>query len=196
MPETSNRTPRILAFAGSAREASFNKKLVRAAGAIAEREGAEVTFADLRDYPMPIFNEDDESANGIPDPALAFRELMKSHDAFLIASPEYNGAPSALLKNVIDWASRPREGEAPLECFQGKTAAIMGASPGRLGGIRGLPMLRYILSGIGVNVLAKDFALASAHEMLGDNALTDEGQQKMLEGVVQNLVRAAGRLAD
>ena len=95
-------SPKILAFAGSAREGSWNKKLVRAAATIAEGAGATVTVADLREYPMPIFDEDLEKAEGIPERVLAFRELLKSHDGFLIASPEYNGAPSALLTAVVE----------------------------------------------------------------------------------------------
>jgi len=182
-------TPKILAFAGSLRKDSYNKALARLGGSIAEQQGAEVVFADLLDYPMPIYNEDDENAGGIPDTALAFRELMKSSDAFLIASPEYNGAPSGLMKNVIDWASRPRDGEAPLECFTGKTAALVATSPGRLGGIRGLPILRTILSGIGVNVLAKDFALPGASDAFtGAGELAEDGHRKTLEAVVTNLV--------
>ncbi len=191
-----SKSPKILAFAGSAREGSWNKKLVRAAAVIAEGAGAAVIVADLRDYPMPIFDEDLEKAEGIPERVLAFRELLKSHDGFLIASPEYNGAPSALLKNSIDWATRPRDGEVPLECFSGKTAALVAASPGGLGGLRGLPVLRYILSGIGVNVLGKDFALASAPQAFAaDGSLVDDGKRAMLTAVVENHVRVTGLLA-
>lgn len=182
-------TPRILAFAGSSRAGSFNKMLVRAAASIAEEAGAEVTYADLRDFPMPIFDEDLEAEAGLPKTVKDFRSLMKSHHGFLIASPEYNGAISALLKNTIDWASRPAPGEVPLECFQNKTAALMGASPGRLGGIRALPMLRVILSGIGVHVVAKDFGLAGAHEAFDDGgSLKDPGTKEAVALVARTLV--------
>ena len=195
MSNSASSVPRVLAFAGSSRSGSVNKSLVRAAVAIAEREGAEVTFADLRDYPMPVYDGDDEDANGIPERALAFRELMKEHDAFLISSPEYNGSYSGLLKNVIDWASRPKDGEKPLVCFEDKTCLIMGASPGRLGGIRMLPHLRVLLSGIGVNVLAKDFSLPGAGEAFADDgSLANEQQAAHLERVVKNLVEASRKL--
>lgn len=191
------RAPKVLAFAGSSREGSLNKKLVRAAAAVAENAGAEVTFVDLADYPMPLYDGDDEDKNGLPENAKKFRALMKSHDAFLIASPEYNGALSGLLKNVIDWASRPVPDEKPLECFEDKTCALLAASPGRLGGIRGLPALRVILSGIGTNVLARDFCLHGADEAFaGDGSLKNEPQRAHLERVVNNLVNVTSRLID
>ncbi len=191
----SGSAPRLLAFAGSARTDSLNKKLVRAAAAIAERAGASVTFADLADYPMPLYDGDLEDANGLPEQAVAFRALMKEHDGFLIASPEYNGALSGLLKNVIDWASRPAEGEKPLACFEDKTCTLLAASPGRLGGIRGLPALRVILSGIGTNVLAKDFCLGGAGEAFAsDGSLADDQQRAHLERVVTNLVTVTTKL--
>ncbi len=191
----SESAPSLLAFAGSSRADSLNKKLARAASAIAERAGATVTFADLADYPMPLYDGDLEDAGGIPEKALAFRALLKQHDGFLIASPEYNGALSGLLKNVIDWASRPLEGEKPLACFEDKTCALLAASPGRLGGIRGLPALRVILSGIGTNVLAKDFCLGGAGGAFADDgSLADDQQRAHLERVVQNLVAVTTKL--
>ena len=113
--------PKLLAFAGSSREESFNKKLVRIAAAGARQAGAEVTLVDLGDFPMPIFNQDLESARGMPEKAGEFKELMVAHDGFLVASPEYNSSYSPLLKNAIDWASRSEaESEAPLSAFRGK----------------------------------------------------------------------------
>jgi NAD(P)H-dependent FMN reductase len=189
-------SPKVLAFAGSAREGSYNKQLVQVAAKAAEAAGAEVTYVDLRDYPMPLFNEDDEKANGLPETAKRFRELMKQSDAFLISSPEYNGSISGLLKNVIDWASRPVEGEAPLECFTGKTCALLSASPGRLGGIRALPEVQRILSGIGVNVLAKNYCLSAAHEAFTDDGdLKDEKTKETVEAVAKNLVERCRKVS-
>ena len=191
------RSPKLLAFAGSAREQSLNKKLARAAGAIAEAAGAEVTFADLRDYPMPHFDEDDEAARGVPAEVTAFRALMKDADGFIIASPEYNGAPTSMLKNVIDWGSRPADGEPMLACFQQKTALLLAASPGGLGGIRGLPMLRTILSGIGVHVLSGDVAVPKAHEAFDDSgAVVNDTTKQNLERSVGTLVEATRKLVN
>jgi NAD(P)H-dependent FMN reductase len=188
--------PKVLAFAGSSRKASYNKQLVQVAAKAAEAAGAEVSFVDLADYDMPLFNEDLEAEHGLPEDVKKFRELMKSHHAFLIASPEYNGGITPLLKNVIDWASRPVEGEEILACFRGKTCALLAASPGKLGGIRALPMVQQILSGIGVNVLARNYCLSAAHEAFDDSGdLKNADTKKMVEGVAQNLVECAGRLA-
>ena len=167
----------ILAFAGSARKESLNRKLVAVAAGGARDAGAEVTLVDLRDFEMPIFCEDLEAEGGIPESALQFRELLKASDGFLIASPEYNSSFSGLLKNTIDWATRPHEGEKPLECFNGKTAALVAASPGYFGGYRGLQQLRYLLGNIGVVVLPEMFSLPGAHEAFAeDGSLKDDKQ--------------------
>jgi len=190
-----SRAPKILAFAGSARAGSINKKLAIAAAAAVRDTGADVEFVDLREYPMPLFDEDDEASHGTPEPVLAFREKLKDADGFIIASPEYNGAPTAMLKNVIDWATRPREGEAPLECFRGKTALLLAASPGGLGGIRGLPVLRTILSGIGVHVLGCDVAVPRAHETFGPGGeITDPKTRESVVSAVGQLVGLTGKI--
>jgi NAD(P)H-dependent FMN reductase len=179
---------KILAFAGSARKGSLNKKLVAVAASGAQTAGAKVTIVDLADYPMPIFCEDLESRDGIPETALKLRELMKASDGLIIGSPEYNSSFSALLKNTIDWASRPREGEKPLECFRGKTAALVAASPGYFGGYRGLQQVRYLLGNIGVVVLPDMFSLPKAHEAFADDGtLKDAGQQATAQGIGRTL---------
>ena len=101
-------TPRILVFAGSTRNGSFHRKLAQVAAASLEKAGASVTLADLRDYPMPLYDGDIEALQGLPDRAKAFKELLRSHDAFVIASPEYNGSFSAVLKNAIEPEQRLR----------------------------------------------------------------------------------------
>src|ERR1035437_154327 len=130
-------TPRILVFAGSTRVDSFNKKLVKIAVSGARASGAEVTCLDLRDIPMPLYDGDLEIQQGLSDNVKKFRALLMGHDGLLISAPEYNSGISGVLKNAIDWASRPLPGEAPLACFTGKVAVIMSASPGVLGGLRG-----------------------------------------------------------
>jgi NAD(P)H-dependent FMN reductase len=119
---------RILAFAGSTRRESWNKKLIRVAVKGAEAVGAEVTLVDLADYPMPLYDGDLENEKGIPDNGVKFKRLMHAHDGFLISCPEYNSSISGVLKNTIDWTSRQAEGEKPLECFKGKVVSLMSAS--------------------------------------------------------------------
>jgi len=166
---------KILAFSGSARTDSYNQKLVKIAALGAEQAGAQVTIISLADFPMPIFNQDSEAAEGIPDAAQRFKQLLIEHDGFLIASPEYNSAFSPLLKNAIDWASRRTGDEPPLLAYRGKIAGIMAASPGALGGLRGLVFLRLLLSNIGVTVLPEQHALSQAGQAFdADDGLLDE----------------------
>jgi NAD(P)H-dependent FMN reductase len=173
-------TPKILAFAGSARMDSFNKKLVKIAVNGAKAAGAEVTYLDLRDLPMPLFDRDLEIAEGLPATVRQLKALMKEHHGFLIASPEYNSSISPLLKNAFDWASRsePGEPEEPLVCFRGKVAVLMAASPGGLGGLRGLVHVRSILENIGVLVLPDQKAISNANQAFDDTGnLKDERQR-------------------
>ena len=172
--------PKILAFAGSTREASFNKKLVKIAAAGAKVSGVEVTYIDLKDYPMPLFNEDLQLKEGLPQAVIDLKTLMKAHQGFLIACPEYNSSITPLLKNTIDWVSRPEAGEAPmtLSCFRGKVAAIMAASPGGLGGLRGLVHVRSILESIGVLVIPEQIAIGSAYQVFDENSNLIDGKQK------------------
>ena len=146
-------TPKILAFAGSTRKESFNKKLIKIAAEAARAAGAEVTLIDLKDFSMPLYDGDLEAEQGIPENGKKLKALMMAHDGFLISAPEYNSSISGVLKNTIDWASRPAPGETPLVCFAGKVVALMSASPGALGGLRGLVTVRSLLSNIRVIVL-------------------------------------------
>lgn len=188
--------PKILAFAGSTREGSYNKKLIKIACDIARDEGAEITHIDLKDFPMPLYDGDLERAEGIPENGMKLMELMIEHDAFMIASPEYNSAVSGVLKNAIDWASRPVEGKKPLIAFDGKIAGIMSASPGSLGGLRGLFALRQILSNIKVLVIPEQLAVSKAKEAFDEaNRLKDEKKLAALRKVVQRLVEVTGKLA-
>lgn len=181
---------KILAFAGSGRKGSVNKKLVKIAAKAAENAGAAVTVIDLADYPMPIFNQDLEAEQGMPEKAGEFKRLLIEHDGFLIASPEYNSAFSPLLKNVIDWASRAEsKDEPPLQAYKGKFVSIMAASPGALGGLRGLVFLRMLLANIGIIVLPEQLAIPQAFKAFSDDGnLVDKSQQQAAEQLGVNLV--------
>lgn len=190
-----DHTPAIIAFAGSLRTDSLNKKLVRIAAAAAERAGAKVTLVDLREHPMPLYDGDIEAEQGLPQEARRFKQLLIEHDGFLIASPEYNSGISGALKNAIDWASRPEEGETPLVAFKGKFAGLMAASPGGLGGLRGLSDLRSILFNIGVHVLPDFVGVAKAHELIdASGALTDEKQKAAIESVGTRLAETIAKM--
>lgn len=187
---------KILAFAGSARKDSWNKALVKIAAEGATAAGAEVTVIDLADYTMPIFNQDLEASDGMPEGAARFKQQLIDHDGFLIASPEYNSAFSPLLKNAIDWASRSTsENETPLSAYSGKCAAIMACSPGGLGGIRGLVFLRMLLGNIGVTVIPDQQAIPKAHDAFAaDGSLVDDSKQKAIKALGEKLVHVTSRL--
>ena len=165
----------ILAFAGSARQESYNKKLIRIAVQGAQDAGAQVTLVDLRDYPMPLYEGDLETREGLPANVKLFKKLMLEHDGLLISCPEYNSSITPLLKNTLDWCSRAESpSEIPLACFKGKTAGLVSASPGALGGLRGLVHVRAILGNIQVLVIPDLVAVAKAHEaFLADGKLKD-----------------------
>ena len=176
--------PKILAFAGSAKTGSYNKQLVKVAASGATKAGAEVTFIDFRDLPMPLFDEDLEAKEGVPPAVRQFKDLMLAHHGLLIACPEYNSSITPLLKNAIDWASRPEPNLPGLACFQDKVAAIMSASPGGLGGIRGLVHVRSILESIGVLVIPQQRAVSKAFEAFNeDGTLKDAKEQQEVENL-------------
>ncbi len=188
-------TPSILAFAGSTRTDSYNKRLVKIAARGAEQVGANVEFLDLRDLDLPLFDEDVEAKHGAPDGATRFKSLLKACDGILIASPEYNSSLSGVLKNAIDWATRPAEGEKPLEAFAGKAAVLMSASPGGLGGLRGLVHLRAILGNIQVLVLPDQHAVSNAHEAISpDGQIADDALRSRIEGLGAKLTEVCRKL--
>ena len=168
--------PKILAFSGSICRDSWNRKLIRPAVDATRAAGGDVTLIDLADYPLPLYNGDLEDHEGLPDNAQRLKALFKTHDALLIASPEYNSSIPPLLKNTIDWVSREWQGESGLVPYQNKVAAILAASPGALGGMRMLPHLRQVLNTLGVPVLPGQFALSHA-----DTAFDEEGGTLMLK---------------
>lgn len=188
--------PRILAFAGSARTDSLNKRLAQAAAGLARARGADVTFCDLRDHPMPLYDGDLEAAEGLPETVVRWKDLLREHDGLLIACPEYNSSITPLLKNAIDWASRPADGEPMLAVFRDKTAALIATSPGALGGLRGLVPVRSILGNIGVHVTPSQLAIPKGHEAIGaDGTIADDGVRQRLERVVDELVDTTAKLS-
>lgn len=183
-------TTKLLFLVGSSRKNSINKKLAKAAYDMAIEQGATATYIDLRDYPMPLYDGDLEDASGLPEKAIELKQLFIEHDGIFIASPEYNSAYSPLLKNTLDWISRPhQENEAPLSAYRNKVAAIAAASPGGLGGIRGLVPLRMMLGNISVLVLPEQLAISNATQAFDENGnLTHEGFKKNLSAIVAKLI--------
>ncbi len=183
--------PRILALAGSLRAGSYNRRVLAVAADGARAAGADVTRIDLRDFPLPVYDADLESASGLPPAALALKDRFRAAEGLLVASPEYNSAISGTLKNTFDWVSRPAPGEKPLECFKGKVAALCAASTGALGGIRGLASVRLILGNLGVVLLPDQVALPKAAEAFDDDGnVVDPARRKSLMELGAALARA------
>lgn len=187
----------ILVFAGSARSGSWNKTLARLAAETVERQGGRATFIDLRDYPTPLYDGDLEKEIGLPEQVLRLRALFEAHAGLVVVSPEYNGFITPLMKNTLDWVSRPYEGHDGLDLFRGRIAAVLSASPGGFGGMRSLALIRQLLGNLGVTVLPDQLAVARAPQAFDDDGrLTDDSAQKRLDGICLRLVDTLARLRD
>ena len=187
---------KILAFAGSTREASFNKKLLRIAVRGAREVGAEVTELDLRDLPMPLYDADLQARDGFPANAKRFKDLVAAHPGLLIASPEYNWGMSGVLKNALDWASRSEGKEPAYAATRGKVAAVMSAAVGIYGGVRGLIQLRTVLAGLKITALADQVALTSAKDSINaDGSLKSPEIEAEVVALGAQLARFVAKVA-
>jgi chromate reductase len=188
-------TTRILALAGSARSQSFNAQLVRIAARGAEAAGSQCSVLDLREFSLPLYDADLEAAEGLPAAAARLRELFSEHQGLLIAAGEYNGSITPLLKNTIDWITRSPTATPDLSPFQGKVAALLSASPGPLGGMRSLPVVRSLLVNVGVTVLPDQITLRQAHDAFdATGELSDEKQRERVEALGRKLAEWTARI--
>lgn len=185
-----NLMPKFLFFAGSARADSTNKKLAALAAKTAKAAGAEVTLIDLKNFEMPLYDGDLEAVKGLPENAMRLKKLFVEHDGVFIASPEYNSSFAPLLKNSLDWISRPNtKDEASLLAYQNKVMAIGSVAPGALGGLRGLVPLRMMLGNIGVTVVPTQVAISSGFTAFDEaGRLANEGQAQMLARTIDQLI--------
>jgi NAD(P)H-dependent FMN reductase len=186
---------RVLIIPGSARQGSLNTRLAHAAVKAVTKAGGEPTLVNLRELAMPLYDGDLEAANGLPAGARTLKAQFKAHDALLFCSPENNSSVSALMKNAIDWVSRQDGAESGLVPFQGKVALLTAASPGNLGGLRGLHHLRDSLEGLGVLVLPQTLAIPGADQAFDAEGQLEAGRQETLERLAARLVEVADRLA-
>ena len=190
------KPPQILAFAGSLRKGSYNHLLLKYAVKGAEEAGAQVTTIRLSDYPLPVYDAAIEEEKGLPANAIKLKEMMWKSDGFIIASPEYNSSIPGVLKNVIDWASRQASpDEVYLSCFIDKVALIISASPGALGGLRGLVHLRAVLENIHTLVLPGQKSISNAAEAFdAEGNLKSAEQRKSLEVLGKRLTETLIKL--
>lgn len=183
-------TPRILAFSGSSRRESLNKKLLAVVVAATRSAGAEVNVFDLAEYPLPLYNGDLEDAEGLPANAQKLITAILAHDGLLIASPEYNSQITPLLKNTIDWCTRGEDSP-----FPGKVAAVVSASPGMFGGIRSMTLARQLFVHLGCHVLGTQCILPQANKAFDDQGgLKDERPRASVDALAKELVRVTRAL--
>lgn len=191
-------SPNILVMAGSARRESFARRLAHACVAPLQHAGAEVNLVELADYPAPLYHGDLEAESGLPDCIVSLQQQLAACDGLLVVNPEYNGSITPLLKNTLDWCSRPNP-EDPARSggavYAGRAAAVVASSPGPLGGMRVLFHVRDILGYLGMQVIPQQLAVGRANEAIGpDHRLVDPKQQATLDGVARALVETARRL--
>lgn len=176
-----NKYVTILGFTGSLRKGSYNRALLKTASELLPDE-ARLEVFDLTG--IPIFNQDLETK--MPSVVLDFKNKIKTSDAILIATPEYNHSIPGVLKNAIDWASRPY-GE---NSFEGKPVAVMSASPGMLGGVRAQIHLKQVLQALDMHVVNKpEVILAFASKKIDEKRrLVDETARELIRELLKNLI--------
>lgn len=181
---------KLLMVAASLRRGSYNRKLIQLAASLARNGGASVDLAEFEEFPVSMYNADDEEANGIPEGAQAFARRLNDATGMVVSSPEYNNSMPGTLKNLIDWVSRIR----PLP-FKGKHALLLSASPSLVGGNRGLWALRVPLESLGVLVYPRMFSLAQANQAFADDgSLVDSKLAQRLGNTLDAYIRMAQAL--
>ena len=189
---------KLLVFAGSTRQHSYNRRLAQVAAGMAREAGADVTLLELSDFDIPLYNADLE-ARGTPTDVLRLKQVLSDHPAWIICSPEYNGSYTALLKNTIDWASSPVKGNPDWQdggkSFRGKVVGMLSASPGALGGLRSQSHLAPLLINAECWLAPKAFALGSAGSAFDDNGnLIQPAHRDRVRAVVDQVLWASSRL--
>ncbi|WP_158774800.1 NADPH-dependent FMN reductase [Cobetia sp. L2A1] len=184
---------RLLAFAASTRKSSVNRRLITRLAHLAGESDAEITLLDLNDFPMPLYDGDSEETSGRPASADQLQSLFASHQGLLLATPEYNGFFSPLLKNTFDWLSRPaKDGQSGMDPLRGMPVGIVSAAPGAFGGMRALPFVRLYLNNLGMMVAPQQIAVSRAGSAFReDGSLDDEGQDHALASIARQVIELA-----
>ena len=189
---------KILVFAGSTREKSFNRQLARATAAMASASGADVTHIELSDFDVPMYNADLE-ARGTPAAVLKLKQITFENPAWIICTPEYNASYPALLKNTLDWVSSPVKSDPDwtdgFKSSRGKVVGVLSASPGALGGLRSQSHLAPLLLNLQCWLAPVNFALGHAGDAFdAQGALVNEPARRHVQAVIDQVLWAATRL--
>ena len=186
---------KILFFAGSTHVNSYNKRLAKLAANVLDHPNVETKFIDLKDYPMPLYDADLEQSEGLPTPAKALQDLMAQSDAIFIASPEYNGSVTGVLKNAIDWVTRSESASYTSVAFANNVIALSSTSPGKLGGIRGLVHLHSILHGLGATIIPSQLSIPFSNTAFDETGrLVDATQLTQLSQLVMTLAETSHKI--
>ncbi len=190
---------KLLVFAGSTREKSFNRRLARVTATMAAASGAQVTHIELGDFDVPMYNADLE-ARGTPPDVMRLKQLTYEHPAWIICTPEYNASYPALLKNTLDWISSPVKSDPvwndDFRSSRGKVVGVLSASPGGLGGLRSQSHLAPLLLNLHCWIAPKNFALGRAGDAFDEQGqLVNEAARSNVQGVIDQVLWAAARLA-
>jgi chromate reductase len=189
---------KVLIFAGSTRQQSYNRKLARVTAEMARASGAEVTHLELGDFNVPMYNADLE-AQGTPADVMRLKQIFFEHPAWIVCTPEYNASYPALVKNTFDWISSPVKSDpAWTEGFKstrGKVVGVLSASPGALGGLRSQSHLVPLLLNLKCWVAPQNYALGHAGDAFdAEGKLVNEGARKPIQAVIDQVLFAAQRL--
>ena len=189
---------KILVFAGSTREKSFNRQLARATAAMASASGADVTHIELSDFDVPMYNADLE-ARGTPAAVLKLKQITFENPAWIICTPEYNASYPALLKNTLDWISSPVKSDPAwtdgFKSSRGKVVGVLSASPGALGGLRSQSHLAPLLLNLQCWLAPVNFALGHAGDAFdAQGVLVNEPARRQVQAVIDQVLWAATRL--
>lgn len=196
---TSNKTSiPLLIFAGSARKDSWNRKLAAAAAEMAKAEGADVTVLELGELNLPLYDGDLEAA-GVPENVIRLKQIFKDHPAWIVCTPEYNGSFTPLLKNAIDWASRPLQGEhadlAGAKPFENTVVGLLSTAPGPVGGMQSLAPVATLLRKLMCWVAPRQFALGKAAEAFDpDGRIATDANRQQVRAVIEQVLETARKL--
>src|SRR5471030_177368 len=187
---------KILVIPGSLRTGSLNARLAAVIAHELALSGAEVTCISLSDFPLPIYDGDQQAKSGVPKHAIDLKRMIGAHHGVLIVTPEYNSSVPPLVKNTIDWVSRVQDlHESRGQVFRGRAVAIAAASEGRLGGTRALAALRLILSACHAMVIPNQLALSFAGEAYDDrDRLKHPADIEALRALVRQLIDVSQRM--
>ena len=190
---------KLLVFAGSARQHSLNRKLARVVADLATHTVEAVTHIELSDFDLPLYNGDLE-AHGLPPDVLRLKQLALDHPGWIICTPEYNGTYPPLLKNTLDWLSRPVPADPAwkdgLRPFRDKVVGVISASPGALGGLRAHPHLASLLLTLKCWVAPTGYALSHAETAFDEQGrLINATARQGVEAVIHQVATAMRRLS-